>query len=152
MAIFRQHVHIVQPAQPVGVLDGAGNLLDGQSIPVQHVIFFVTRLVVDDLLVQNRDPGFVQGFFQSPDAFQETQMDQGGGLYWPGDVLGKEQQGFVEMVQQFPLGSGTAVPRQKHIRHFHRRACQTDHNIFHLVYGSFLFLPRVRISSMNARA
>ena len=144
--------HVVETAQPVLSLYGAGDFLDGQGVPVQHIIFFIAGFPVNGFLEQDGDPGFLQGFFQPTDPFQESQMDQDGRLHRSRDVLGEEQQGTMIPFQELFLGCRPAVPGQEHVRHFHSRACQTDYRFFHNGLYSFLVFPRVRISSMKARA
>ena len=152
VSVFRQYIHVVETAQPVLSLYGAGDFLDGQGVPVQHIIFFIAGFPFNGFLEQDGDPGFLQGFFQPTDPFQESQMDQDGRLHRSRDVLGEEQQGTMIPFQELFLGCRPAVPGQEHVRHFHSRACQTDYRFFHNGLYSFLVFPRVRISSMKARA
>ena len=139
--VFCQHIHVIEPAQPVLSFHGAGDFLDTEGIPVQYIVFFIAGFPVNDLLEQDGDPGFCQGLFQPADSLQEPQMDQDRSLHRPRDVLGEEQQRLVIPLQQFFLGGSTAVPGQEHIRHFHSRAGQMDYRFFHRVMVPSLFSP-----------
>ena len=140
-AVHIQDIHVEEPSQTVSILQRRCDGLDLFHVTVQDIIFFISRLVSDDLREQYRNRGFVQGKLHPSYAFLESDPDQRRDFPGARDIHRKKEERFMISFQEFPLSQDAPVPCPEHILHFHRKFRRHGIIFFHSHPGSFPLRP-----------